>query len=343
MAEADPAIAPEPAVVRPEADASVAMVSTEAAEAAVMSVEAVSAAEGTRLARWGEQDEARYRREGECDAFHGSAPRGPCVAEERLVLRPARASWTDPGSPLRLGGSSVSPKASRSVREARSPVGINLTAPGTPCGHGLHSVRDAHTKPVTWFRVVRIGHRRRIGCGTSSVKPTRSAMREAMGRTVRLVRTLRQTAWSFATGRRRHRTGRRHPSPPSRTGPDTAEGSRRPILSRTMAAPDIPFMTCRRELGPDPERSLRQAPSACRKWRRWPRELPGPANDNGAEAMAGRFHTVGLATLGCLVDALPSLRLRILTGKRPPSFVSRNGSPDLPQAFEARLATRHDP
>ncbi|WP_187273364.1 hypothetical protein [Methylobacterium sp. WL19] len=46
---------------------------------------------------------------------------------------------------------------------------------------------------------------------------------------------------------------------------------------------------------------MHQAPSACRKWRGWPRKLPGPANDNGVDALASRFHAVGLATLGCFV------------------------------------------
>jgi len=76
-----------------------------------------------------------------------------------------------------------------------------------------------------------------------------------------------------------------------------AEGSRQRISRRTRAAPGIPLMSCRRELGPNPEGSLPQAPSACRKWRRWPRELPGPANDNRVDEAAGRFHTVFLAAL----------------------------------------------
>lgn len=60
-------------------------------------------------------------------------------------------------------------------------------------------------------------------------------------------------------------------------------------------------MTCRRELSPFVEGSLLHAPSACRRWKRWPRVLPGAANDNGVEAPAGFFHAVGLAILGCVV------------------------------------------
>ncbi|WP_246691565.1 hypothetical protein [Methylobacterium sp. WL12] len=45
---------------------------------------------------------------------------------------------------------------------------------------------------------------------------------------------------------------------------------------------------------------MSKGPSACRKWRRWPSELPDPANDN-ADASAGAFHAVGLAILGCVV------------------------------------------
>ncbi|TXM72782.1 hypothetical protein FV226_11445 [Methylobacterium sp. WL12] len=59
-------------------------------------------------------------------------------------------------------------------------------------------------------------------------------------------------------------------------------------------------MTRPRELGSDTPSSLSKGPSACRKWRRWPSELPDPANDN-ADASAGAFHAVGLAILGCVV------------------------------------------
>ncbi|QEE39167.1 hypothetical protein FV241_17265 [Methylobacterium sp. WL2] len=60
-------------------------------------------------------------------------------------------------------------------------------------------------------------------------------------------------------------------------------------------------MTCRREPGPDTQVQWVQAPSACRKWRRWPSELPGPANDNATHAPPGAIHAAGLAILGCIV------------------------------------------
>lgn len=51
-------------------------------------------------------------------------------------------------------------------------------------------------------------------------------------------------------------------------------------LPWATATPDIPVMSCRhrRDAGLGP--SVLQAPSTCRRWRRWPSELPGPANDN---------------------------------------------------------------
>jgi hypothetical protein len=52
-------------------------------------------------------------------------------------------------------------------------------------------------------------------------------------------------------------------------------------LPLAAAASDIQVMSCRHRPDAGSGPSVLQAPSTCRRWRRWPSELPGPANDNG--------------------------------------------------------------
>ncbi len=84
--------------------------------------------------------------------------------------------------------------------------------------------------------------------------------------------------------RRSRRTG------PSRIGHASAAAWHRPspisdaslaALPRATAAPDIAVMSCRHRHDAGSSPSVLQAPSICRRWRRWPSELPRPANDNG--------------------------------------------------------------
>lgn len=59
-------------------------------------------------------------------------------------------------------------------------------------------------------------------------------------------------------------------------------------------------MSCRHQPDATPAGPLDEAPSSCRKWRRWPRELPGSANDNGGSATV-RALGLGSAVLGLIV------------------------------------------
>jgi hypothetical protein len=63
---------------------------------------------------------------------------------------------------------------------------------------------------------------------------------------------------------------------------------------------DNPPMSCRHQPDVAPAGPLEEAPSSCRKWRRWPRELPGSANDNGGSATV-RMLGLGSAVLGLIV------------------------------------------
>lgn len=69
-------------------------------------------------------------------------------------------------------------------------------------------------------------------------------------------------------------------------------------LPEASVARDTPGMSCRHKLDAPSDGPFRQAPSACRKWRRWPSELPGPANDNGGQAVAWALRAAGGASIG---------------------------------------------
>lgn len=59
-------------------------------------------------------------------------------------------------------------------------------------------------------------------------------------------------------------------------------------------------MSCRHQLDTSPGCLPEEAPSGCRKWRRWPDELPRPANDNGGGAIAWALLAAGGALAGVL-------------------------------------------
>ncbi|MFY9290365.1 MAG: hypothetical protein WAP03_06690 [Methylorubrum rhodinum] len=82
-------------------------------------------------------------------------------------------------------------------------------------------------------------------------------------------------------------------------------------LSRAAAAPDISVMSCRHRYDDGSGASVLQAPSTCRRWRRWPSELPRPANDNGDGAtpwllLAACGIAVGLLLLVGVADLMVS-------------------------------------
>ncbi|ACS43919.1 Hypothetical protein MexAM1_META2p1149 (plasmid) [Methylorubrum extorquens AM1] len=68
----------------------------------------------------------------------------------------------------------------------------------------------------------------------------------------------------------------------------------------TASERDTRPMSCRHQLDTPPECPPEGAPSGCRKWRRWPRELPRPANDNGGGAITWVLLAAGGALVGTL-------------------------------------------
>lgn len=66
-------------------------------------------------------------------------------------------------------------------------------------------------------------------------------------------------------------------------------------------------MSCRHQLDVAPTGSMEGAPSGCRRWRRWPSDLPGPANDNGGHVTGRMFRA-----LAKLVSGVPSRLWRLL-------------------------------
>ncbi len=84
-----------------------------------------------------------------------------------------------------------------------------------------------------------------------------------------------------------------------RPGSPRGRSRARSILPDPARMGDTRTMSCRHQ--PDVTRTgpLEEAPSSCRKWRRWPRELPGSANDNGRRATV-RALGLGTAVLGLI-------------------------------------------
>ena len=85
------------------------------------------------------------------------------------------------------------------------------------------------------------------------------------------------------------------------TTPDAPSDALAAVLSGAHGATDILDMSCRHHHDGEREVSVLQAPSACRRWRRWPSELPCPGNDNRRRAVIWALRLGGGAALGMFV------------------------------------------
>lgn len=63
-------------------------------------------------------------------------------------------------------------------------------------------------------------------------------------------------------------------------------------LLGTASGRDTQTMSCRHQRDAPAPGSLAATPSACRKWRRFPRELPRPANNNNVPTAAWTLRTI---------------------------------------------------
>ncbi|MHB2206491.1 hypothetical protein [Methylobacterium sp. CM6257] len=63
---------------------------------------------------------------------------------------------------------------------------------------------------------------------------------------------------------------------------------------------DAPAMSCRHQPDATPSGDYEEAPSGCRRWRRWPSERPRPANDNGTYRAGWVLGVVASTAVGLL-------------------------------------------